>query len=75
MPIYEFTCGECEHEFEALRPMSGGGPVACPTCGSEEVARRMSQFAARSAGGSRTAPGPTVGRPGGGCGPGCGCHS
>jgi putative FmdB family regulatory protein len=33
MPIYEFACGKCGHEFEDIVAMSSGAP-ACPKCGA-----------------------------------------
>ena len=43
MPIYEFTCEQCGHEFSVLvRRM--GDLAACPECHSERQ-RRMSGFA------------------------------
>ncbi len=43
MPIYEFTCPGCGHEFEKL-VLGGSTAVACPGCGADEVERRMSPF-------------------------------
>ncbi|UCH34030.1 MAG: zinc ribbon domain-containing protein [Armatimonadota bacterium] len=54
MPIYEFRCAKCGHEFEALcRIGSNGRGVACPQCSGKRLKRLMSAFAARS--GGRTA--------------------
>ncbi|MFQ6672671.1 MAG: zinc ribbon domain-containing protein [Candidatus Tectimicrobiota bacterium] len=45
MPIYEFTCPGCGHDFEKLiMGASRLGRVACPSCGAEEVERRLSLF-------------------------------
>lgn len=34
MPVYEYCCHECAHEFTALRPMSEHRAAAvCPGCG------------------------------------------
>ncbi|MGB2984433.1 MAG: zinc ribbon domain-containing protein [Phycisphaerae bacterium] len=58
MPIYEYTCLSCNHEFEELlRSMSAENAVRCPACRSRKVTRKPSVFAARqdaskSAGGS-----------------------
>jgi putative FmdB family regulatory protein len=46
MPIYEYTCEECELTFEEL--VRNGVPVACPTCGSGHVRRLLSRFAVHS---------------------------
>ncbi|MFW6109949.1 MAG: FmdB family zinc ribbon protein [Patescibacteria group bacterium] len=41
MPIYNFQCIECEHEFSGIFPMrsSGGEEVSCPECGNGDVKR------------------------------------
>ena len=46
MPIYEYTCRECDGKFEQLvRSMSGGEKIKCPKCGSTKTARALSVFA------------------------------
>ncbi len=40
MPIYEYVCAACEHEFELL--VRGSETPACPECGSEELTRKLS---------------------------------
>lgn len=40
MPIYEYACDTCEHEFELL--VRGSETPACPACGSEELNRKLS---------------------------------
>jgi putative FmdB family regulatory protein len=48
MPIYDFLCRACGHEFEALsRPQDP--PVACPSCRSQDLDRLPSGFAVSSA--------------------------
>lgn len=48
MPIYEYTCGACDHDFELLvRSSSDGGSPRCPSCESKKVVRKLSVFAAR----------------------------
>ncbi len=42
MPIYEFTCGQCGHLFEALVPRPGA-KSPCPACGSRKVEQRVSR--------------------------------
>ena len=50
MPIYEFTCGDCASDFETLvRSSDWEGEVECPSCGSEELEKQLSVFAATSA--------------------------
>jgi len=57
MPIYEFTCHQCTHRFEALcRLGSNGEGLACPCCGCERVRKVMSTFASRSSGAEPAVP-------------------
>ena len=48
MPIYEYTCKSCKHEFETL-VRSGQTPV-CAECGSAELERLISMPAVNSEG-------------------------
>ncbi len=50
MPIYEFDCSECGHDFERLQKMSDADPVVCPACGKETLRRRLSAPSFRLAG-------------------------
>lgn len=74
MPVYEYSCLECDQDFELF--LRGEDQPACPHCASTRLERRMSLPARPASGG--TAPdvsrlGPPAG--GGGCGSGsCGCH-
>jgi putative FmdB family regulatory protein len=48
MPIYDFRCKSCGHEFEALsRPQDPA--VACPACRGTELEKLLSGFAVSSA--------------------------
>jgi putative FmdB family regulatory protein len=49
MPIYEFACENCRHNFEELCRASGV-EVQCPVCGSARVIKKVSGFNARSSG-------------------------
>lgn len=49
MPLFEYACRTCEHQFEALVRASGDTP-ACPSCHGTELQRRLSTFAARTGG-------------------------
>jgi putative FmdB family regulatory protein len=40
MPIYEFSCKRCQHQFEAL--VRGGSAPVCTSCGSEDLERILS---------------------------------
>jgi putative FmdB family regulatory protein len=53
MPLFEYACGTCDHQFEAL--VRGGETPACPSCHGTTLQRRQSVFAARSAGSSSEA--------------------
>jgi putative FmdB family regulatory protein len=45
MPIYVYTCSECELEIEELRPMAqADAPMWCPACGAE-CGRGITNFA------------------------------
>ena len=69
MPIYEYRCKQCEAEFEKY-VAGAAAAVACPTCQSPEVMRKLSMFGTRTAGAFQ----PSA-LPGGGCcGGGCACH-
>jgi putative FmdB family regulatory protein len=66
MPIYEYSCPECTHEFSARRSMSDAdAPIACPQCGGEGPRRGLSLFATVGAAASR---GSHSGTTSGGCG-------
>ena len=42
MPIYEYRCGACNHEFEARQKMSEDPLKACPDCGKDELKKLIS---------------------------------
>jgi len=48
MPIFEYICQECEHEFEAL--VFGRDKAACPKCHSKKLAPQLSVFAVSAKG-------------------------
>jgi putative FmdB family regulatory protein len=41
MPIFEYRCGDCDHEFELLVLKTLGAP-RCPECGSGKVEKLLS---------------------------------
>lgn len=43
MPIYEFACKKCGHEFEDL--VVDSSPCICPACGSTDTEKMMSASA------------------------------
>ena len=42
MPIYEYTCRECHHRFDALQNMSEDALTTSPSCGKESLAKLVS---------------------------------
>ena len=61
MPIFEYTCNSCGHEFETL--VRGADIPDCPKCASTALEKKLSVFAA--AGGQ---PEPVAAGPCGACG-------
>ncbi|MGI9326862.1 MAG: FmdB family zinc ribbon protein [Pseudomonadales bacterium] len=51
MPIYEFVCDDCGHEFESLQRLSDPLPDTCPDCGKQRVHKKVSAAAFRLKGG------------------------
>ena len=46
MPLYEYRCGGCGRRFEVLQRVGADRTgVACPACGSAEVAKQLTPFA------------------------------
>jgi putative FmdB family regulatory protein len=43
MPIYEFVCESCDHEFERILSFSAVDLPACPACEASSVRRRLSK--------------------------------
>lgn len=74
MPMYEYGCAACQEQFSLLRRMDQADTtIQCPACGSDQVHRHFSVFAAHSKGGEHIPLEPQSF--GGGCGNpgGCGC--
>ncbi|MFP4034941.1 MAG: FmdB family zinc ribbon protein [Desulfovermiculus sp.] len=42
MPIYEYTCTKCSHQFEEI-VLGAQSEVACPECGSPRTQKLMSR--------------------------------
>lgn len=72
MPIFEFVCKSCESKFETL-VMNADEHVNCKCCGSENLEKQFSSFAAHNSttGSPDTGSMPSTG--GGCCGGGCAC--
>ena len=47
MPLYEFKCLGCGHQFEALVRPHEGSPL-CPSCQGDDLERILSMFAVSS---------------------------
>ena len=43
MPIYEYACEKCEHEFEVEQRINDEPVKTCPSCRSRKVKRLISQ--------------------------------
>jgi len=61
MPIFEYVCKACDHEFEAI--VYGGKKAECPKCKSKQLAPQLSVFAVAGKGQSAL-----KGSAGAGCG-------
>ena len=42
MPIYEYACGSCGHQFDALQKMSDDPLTDCPDCGEKSLKKLLS---------------------------------
>lgn len=65
MPLFEYACRQCHHEFEAL--VRTTDTPECPSCHGADLERRFSVFAAHSAPATTASPRPSMG-PCGSCG-------
>jgi putative FmdB family regulatory protein len=43
MPIFEYVCQQCKHQFEAI--VLGTQKAACPKCESKRLSQQLSSFA------------------------------
>ncbi|MCU1296366.1 MAG: hypothetical protein JWO91_644 [Acidobacteriaceae bacterium] len=59
MPIFEYSCKECNHEFEAL--VFGNQKAECPKCHGKKLAPQLSVFAVSSKGASSASSSPSLG--------------
>jgi putative FmdB family regulatory protein len=50
MPIYEYECRGCGHQFEFLLLPTNTAPPACPSCQGQDLERVISSFAVSSDG-------------------------
>lgn len=59
MPIREFVCNHCGTDFEKIvRATQATSEIACPSCGSHHLEKKLSGFAAHSGGSRAAAPAP-----------------
>jgi putative FmdB family regulatory protein len=58
MPIFEYSCVQCGLRFEKLVRSEEGSGLCCPSCGSGELKKEFSTFAAHSAAGKSEAAAP-----------------
>ena len=42
MPIYEYLCGACNHEFDALQKVSDEPLTDCPECSKPALKKKLS---------------------------------
>ncbi|MFP4281832.1 MAG: FmdB family zinc ribbon protein [Opitutales bacterium] len=68
MPLYEFQCEACDHEFEVLT--RAGQAPACPACDATALRKKWSTFAAQGGENTPSAPDPGHRQS---HGAGCGC--
>ena len=68
MPIFEYVCKECQHEFEAL--VFGKQKAECPRCQSKKLEPQLSVFAVLAKSGATSQPSfsPEPAGPCGSCG-------
>jgi putative FmdB family regulatory protein len=64
MPIYEYICKECHHEFEAL--VYGKEKAECPKCHATKLETQLSVFAVSAKGSSSASSASSA--PSGACG-------
>ena len=76
MPIYEYICEQCNHNFEKL--VSREERVECPACSSDHIVKQYSRFGMASSGDGGGYESLPLYKGGGGCGctpSTCGCKN
>ena len=63
MPIFEYVCQECNHQFETI--VMGKQKAACPKCESKRLNQQLSNF---SVGGEKSRATAPASGPCGSCG-------
>ena len=51
MPIYEYKCLKCEHQFEIIQRLSDNPLESCPECGQTSIKKLVSAPSFRLKGG------------------------
>ena len=51
MPIYEYKCSKCEHQFEVIQRFSDNPVETCPACNRKTVKKLVSAPSFRLKGG------------------------
>ena len=51
MPIYEYKCSNCEHQFEVIQRFSDNPVESCPACNRKTVKKLVSAPSFRLKGG------------------------
>jgi putative FmdB family regulatory protein len=51
MPIYEYQCRSCGHEYEALQKLSEAPLTECPACNKPDLTKKISAAGFRLKGG------------------------
>ncbi len=74
MPIYEYACSDCGHQFETL--VRSDTVPECPNCHSKALEKQLSVFATTASGPDMAAmpPGPCGGCPNAAGPGGCSLH-
>jgi putative FmdB family regulatory protein len=52
MPIFEYICHDCSHQFEELTFQQAKVSPQCPACGSNKTEKKLSLFSSISSTGS-----------------------
>lgn len=51
MPIYEYRCDNCGHEFESIQKVSDAPLTTCPACAQDSLRKKVSAAGFRLKGG------------------------
>ena len=56
MPIYEYACAACGHQFEEWQKITDKPVKTCPKCKAKKVERLISQTSFQLKGGGSSSP-------------------